>query len=123
MEIIILFAMVYAFGYFSGWTSHARSMLKRLTDEPDEMIRILNEYKKEAGKIQTQEHEDKTPAREVEVEQQNGIFYLYAKDNGQFLSQAPTLDEALKIVQQRFPNQSFQGVISSEEAKRMGLSN
>jgi hypothetical protein len=123
MELIIISIMVYAFGFFAGWMSHAKSILKRLTDNPDEMIRILNEYKKEQSKIKVIEREDATPAREIEVEQQNGVFYLYAKDNGQFLAQAKTLDEALKIVEQRFPNQSFQGVISSEEAKRMGLSN
>jgi hypothetical protein len=123
MELILLFAMVFVFGYVAGWLGHARSLLNKLLQDPDEMIRILNEYKKEQSKIQIIEREDATPAREIEVEQQNGVFYLYAKDNGQFLAQAPSLDEALKIVEQRFPNQSFQGIISSEEAKRMGLSN
>ena len=123
MELIILFAMVFVFGYVVGWLGHARSLLNKLLQDPDEMIRILNEYKKEASILEKNTREDNNPAREIEVEQVNGTFYLYAKDNGQFLAQASSLDEALKIVEQRFPIQSFQGVISSDDAKRMGLSN
>lgn len=121
MELVILFVMVFVFGYVMGWLGHAKGLLKRLTEDPDEMIRVLNEYKKEAAKLNQIQKEDASPAREVEVEHVNGIFYLYAKDNGQFLAQAPTLDEALVLVEKRFPNQSFQGIIHSEEAKRMGL--
>lgn len=123
MELVILFVMVFVFGYIAGWLGHAKGLLKRLTEDPDEMIRILNEYKKEAGKIQSLEKESLISAREIEVEQVNGEFYLYAKDNGQFLAQAPTLDEAIEKTGKRFPNQVFQGVITSEEAKRMGLHN
>lgn len=123
MELILLFAMVFVFGYVAGWLGHARSLLNKLLQDPDEMIRILNEYKKDVAKIKVEEQEDNNPAREIEVEQVNGTFYLYAKDNGQFLAQAPSLDEALKLVEQRFPGQVFQGVISSEDAKRIGLSN
>ena len=122
MEALIILGLVFGLGYFVGWMNHAKQLLKRLTDNPDEMIRILNEYKKETANLQSVVKEDTGTAREIEVEQVNGIFYLYAKDNGEFLAQASTLDEALKIVERRYPNQTFQGIISSEEAKRMGLS-
>lgn len=122
MEALIVLGLTFALGYFVGWMNHAKQLLQRLTDNPDEMIRILNEYKKETNKIKETVKEDSTPVREVEVEKINDMFYLYAKDNGQFLAQATTLDEALKIIEKRYPNQTFQGIISSDEAKRMGLS-
>ena len=121
MELILLFVMVFFAGYVAGWLGHARGMVNRLLENPDDMIRILNEYKKEAGKLKTEELDDTRPVREMEVEQENGQFYLYAKDNGQFLAQGPTLDEALAAVEKRFPNQTFQGVMSREEAKRLGI--
>ena len=117
--LLIILIFVFVLGYFIGWTGHAKQLFDRLTENPDEMIRLLNEYKK-SSEIEVKE--DTGSAREVEVEHINNIFYLYAKDNGQFLAQATTLDEALVLIEKRFPNQTFQGIISSEEAKRMGLS-
>lgn len=119
MDMILLFLVVFFTGYIFGWLGHARSLLVRLTENPDEMIRILNEYKLS----KPEESKIVGLAREVEVEQVQGIFYLYAKDTGEFLAQSSSLDEALKLIEKRFPGQVFQGVISSEEAKRMGLSN
>lgn len=120
LEIFLIYFAGFAIGYVLGWLGHAKSLLKRLTENPDEMIGILNEYKKNVKVIESAGVEGS--AREIEVEKINDMFYLYAKDNGEFLAQAKTLDEALHITHQRFPNQVFQGVISSEEAKRLGLS-
>lgn len=121
METILLCVIVFVTGYVAGWVGHARGFLNRLLENPDDMIRILNDYKKQAGI--TDAVTVTGTVREVDVEQENGQFYLYAKDNGQFLGQGPTLDDALSAAKQRFPDQAFQGVITQEEAKRMGLSN
>lgn len=118
METIILILIAFVIGYVVGWIGHAKGMLNRLLEDPDSMIMILDEYKKHLPKERT----SNTLVREVEVEQEKGMFLLYAKDNGQFLAQGPTLDAALESARSRFPTQEFQGVISSEEAKRMGLS-
>lgn len=118
MELILLCLMAFVFGYIAGWLGHAKGMLARLLEDPDSMIKILDEYKKNMPSAQTD-----SSVREVEVEQEKGMFLLYAKDNGQFLAQGPTLDAALEAARNRFPGQEFQGVISAEEAKRMGLSN
>lgn len=120
-EILLLIAVFFS-GYVLGWLGHAKAFLNRVIADPDEMIKLLNDYKRTAKK-EPAEPTSNPNAREVEVEQVNGQFYLYAKDNGEFLAQAESLDEALKKIEQRFPGQCFQGLISSEEAKRMGLSN
>jgi hypothetical protein len=117
MGILIITFVV---GYIAGWLSNSLAVLNRMLKNPDEMISALTEYKRETN-TELQKKEDATLVREIEVENQNGVFYLFAKDNGQFLAQAPSFEEALKIVEQRFPNQSFQDVISSEGATRMGI--
>lgn len=118
ITMLILVLVTFGIGYIVGWIGHAKGMLSRLLEDPDSMIKILDEYKKnKPTKVQTD-----SLVREVDVEQVNGVFFLYAKDNGQFLAQAASLDEALKVIEQRFPGQEFQGAISSAEAKRMGLS-
>lgn len=118
METLILVIVSFVVGYVLGWIGHAKGMLTRLLEDPDSMIKILDEYKKNMPI----ESRSNSLVREVDVEQEKGMFLLFAKDNGQFLGQGPTLDAALEAARSRFPTQEFQGVISSEEAKRMGLS-
>lgn len=117
METILLILFFAVCGYVAGWLSHAKVLADRLLEDPDSMIKALQDYKHEE-----QINAQSATVREIEVDQKNDIFYLYAKDNGQFLSQASTLDDALELVHKRFPNQEFQGVISKEDATRMGLS-
>lgn len=119
MDIFILALICGIVGFVLGWLIHAKSIADRLLEDPDTWIKVLQDYKQEEQK---NAQETSTTVREIEVDQRNGTFYLYAKDNGQFLSQASTLDDALDLAHKRFPTQEFQGVISKEDAKRMGLS-
>jgi hypothetical protein len=119
VDIFLLALICGIVGFVLGWLMHAKVLADRLLEDPDSMIKALQDYKEEE---QLNARSTSANVRELEVEQKDGVFYLYAKDNGQFLSQASTLDDALELVYERFPNQEFQGVISKEDAKRMGLS-
>jgi hypothetical protein len=55
------------------------------------------------------------------VHNEHGAFYLYAKDNGEFLGQGNSIEDALEAVRQRFPGKNFAGHISADKAKQMGL--
>ena len=122
MESFLLLLSVFAFGYIMGWLGHAKSIFNRIKDNPDDLINLLKEYKRLSI-----EKEETLPAaaavREIKIEKIDKMYYLYAKDNGQFLAQSTSIAEALEIIEQRFPGEVFQGHISTEEAKRMGLSN
>jgi len=41
------------------------------------------------------------------IEEINGIYYLWNKDSEDFLAQGPTVEEALKIMVERFPDKVF----------------
>jgi hypothetical protein len=118
---IFLILLIFLAGYFLGWLRASKHMLDRMLEKPDTVMQLLEKYK--AAK---EEAEDDEPTlldvREIDVQKENNAFYLYAKDNGEFLGQGTTLDQALEVVKARFPGQNFTGHIPAEQAEAMGLS-
>jgi hypothetical protein len=115
MDAIIFFFV----GFLCGWFWHARTMLKRILQNPQEMITLLEKYKVENDKVQTTVGDSIRP---VKVEKHGEQFYLYADDNGEFLAQGSSMEEALDIIAKRFPDQNFRGLIPKDQAEKMGLS-
>ena len=115
---ILYIVLVFIAGYFMGWFRASKHMLDRILSKPESMIELLEKYK--AAKEEDEPVVGTT--REIEVQKENSSFYLYAKDNGEFLGQGVTLDQALETVKQRFPGQNFAGHIPAEQAEAMGLS-
>jgi hypothetical protein len=114
---ILYIVLIFIVGYFMGWFRASKHMLDRMLSKPESMIELLEKYK--AAK---EEDEPATSVtREIEIQKENSAFYLYAKDNGEFLGQGTTLDQALEVVKQRFPEQNFAGHIPTDKAKQMGL--
>jgi hypothetical protein len=58
---------------------------------------------------------------EVEVEHEQGLFFIYSKKNREFLGQGKTIEEALQVIQERFPGKVFNGHISEDKAKEWGI--
>lgn len=81
-------------------------------------MELLKKYK--AAKEEVDIEKDSS-IREIEVHKESEQFYLFAKDNGEFLGQGITVEAALESVRTRFPGQNFHGHIPAEEAKAMGL--
>ena len=120
MDIFIVF-LIFVFGYAAGWFRASKHMLERMLEKPELMMQLLKKYK-EAKEEETDDAPNFSDVREIEVQKENGAFYLYAKDNGEFLGQGTTLDQALEVVADRFPGQNFTGHVDIEEAKALGLS-
>lgn len=117
MDNFYVLAVVLAAGYVLGWIGHSRAILNRLKENPE----FLRNKIRESIDSNELSQSDNSEVREFEVEKIEGIFYLFAKDNGEFLGQAASLEEALEVATDRFPTQSFQGVISEEDARNMGI--
>jgi hypothetical protein len=114
---ILYIVLVFIVGYFMGWFRASKHMLDRMLSKPESMIELLEKYKA----VKEEDSSEVSGVREIEIQKENNAFYLYAKDNGEFLGQGTTLDQALEVVKQRFPEQNFAGHIPKEEAKQMGL--
>lgn len=102
-------------GIVVGWLWHSRMILRRMLMDPDTMIRLLEKYKKDRSTA------TETVTRTMRVERHGEHIYLYAEDNNEFLAQGTTLQAALDIVQKRFPDQNFKGLLSKEEAQTLGV--
>jgi hypothetical protein len=120
MEILFL-ALVFGLGFFAGWLRASKSILDRMLSKPEEMMDLLKKYKEVKDEVETGAP-NSSSIRELEIHNEKGAFYLFAKDNGQFLGQGTSIEEALEAVRSRFPGQNFAGHIPAEEAKAMGLS-
>jgi hypothetical protein len=114
---ILYIVLVFIVGYFMGWFRASKHMLDRILSKPESMIELLEKYK--AAKEEDDSVVNDT--REIEVHNEHGAFYLYAKDNGEFLGQGNSIEDALEAVRQRFPGKNFAGHISADKAKQMGL--
>jgi hypothetical protein len=114
---ILYIALIFIAGYFMGWFRASKHMLDRILSKPESMIELLEKYK--AAKEEDEPVAGTT--REIEVHNEKGAFYLYAKDNGEFLGQGNSIEDALEAVRQRFPGKNFAGHIPADKAKQMGL--
>lgn len=120
MDILLIF-LIFVAGYAAGWFRASKHLLDRMLEKPEIMMQLLKKYKEAKDEVDT-EDTGAVSVREIEIQKENNSFYLYAKDNGEFLGQGTTLDQALEVVKQRFPNQNFSGHIPAEQAEAMGLS-
>jgi hypothetical protein len=100
VDIVVMFIVFYA-----GWTLRGVVLLAKLSNNPDSVIKMLEQIKK----INQAEARGETDidGTEIRIEQVNDTVYAYNVADGTFLAQGPTLDEVLKAVSVRFPNQKF----------------
>lgn len=107
---VILYIIIGGVAAWIGWHVRGFILLANLSKNPEHIIKILEEIKKindsEArGEIDVQGLD--VTGTEIRIEQVNGAVYAYVADNNSFLAQGSTLEEALKIASERFPNQKF----------------
>jgi hypothetical protein len=119
---LIGYALVFWAGVRWGRVSAALSFARNLVENPAKLRRMMQEIE-QLAKEDTEETTTETLGREITVHKEGEQFYLYRKSNNQFLAQGDTLKDALDAVGQRFPNETFAGVISKDQAEQWGLSN
>lgn len=105
IEDIIVNIVIISFAFYAGWKIRGILMLAAMSDNPERVIKLLEEVKK-INKGETKESANDIKV-EVEPEKVNDYWYAYSKETGQFLAQGPTLEEALRIASIRFPNKTF----------------
>ena len=89
---------------------------QNLSKDPDRMIEILKQIKE----INHEVDENGMPedANPMEVERVGNVLYAYDKHTGQFLAQAPNLNNLIEAVHTRFPDKKFFGTISKDNSAK-----
>jgi hypothetical protein len=113
-ELTFLF-LVFVVGVVVGWLWHAKLVFRKIAEDPDRMIRML-----QAVKIIKLDNSDDQPF-ELKVERHNDAIYLFRNDTNEFLAQGTTLQEALELVNKRFPDMNFKGHLSKEQADQLNI--
>jgi hypothetical protein len=116
MDIIVIL-FVFIFGFVFGWLRASKSILDKILGDPDSMMNLLKKYKD----AKDDEVGDNVSVRELRVEKHGEQLYLFDKDSNEFLAQGSTLQEAIANVEKRFPDQTFCGLMSKEEADTLGI--
>jgi hypothetical protein len=115
MELILEFlpyAVVAVVFYNVG--SHVRAVqtMLNLSRDPDRFIEMVKKIKEINSEVETNDMpEDASP---MEVERVGDVLYAYDKHSGQFLAQAPNLNNLLEAVNTRFPDKKFFGTINKD---------
>jgi len=101
LAFIINFVIVFALNFWSykrGWQAGQQNMIRKMADNPDAMMDAFKQIKElELLELST----------EVEIEHYNNCVYVYNKETKLFLGQGSDLDDAMKTVCERFPDQAF----------------
>ena len=110
--IIVSHGLVFWAGYRVGIHTAVMRIVINLVKDPTTINQVLKEYQQviEEAKI------EESGKIEVNVEWHNNQCYLYRKDNGEFLGQGTSVEEAIKYITKLIENVEY--YIPSEMAKK-----
>jgi hypothetical protein len=107
MDYILLLVLI-GLAFYAGWHLRAITILYRMSENPEHMIKILEQVKKLNDEATVQpDQELPENAVEMEIEQVNGVVYAYDKTTGQFLAQAQSVYQVATLAAKRFPGKTF----------------
>ena len=109
---IISHGLVFWAGYKYGIHTAVMRIVVNLVNEPDTINRVLKEYKAVIEEAQAEE----SGRIEVTVEWHSGQCYLFRKDNGEFLAQGTSAEDAVKNITRLVEGVEY--YIPSEMAKK-----
>ena len=112
---IIEALLLWAGGFMVGWWLANYRLISRMLNNPDITIKLLEKYKREDTVVKT------TDTKSVRVERHADMIYLFNSETNEFLAQGKTLQEALELVNKRYPDANFVGHMSKEEADALGI--
>lgn len=109
MDLVTLILIVGAF--YLGWVVRGVILLAGMSNDPDKIIKMLQDIKKinYAKSAGFEDDEAVSIAKGVKVRAEviSDTFYLYGLDDNEFISQGPSMEDAFKLAQKRFPGKSF----------------
>jgi N-acyl-D-aspartate/D-glutamate deacylase len=110
----LIYIVVAVVACWIGWHARGILFLVNISENPDRVIKMLEQIKRI-----NEEEGVEMPNSVIEVlpEFVGAVCYAYAKEDGQFLGQGTTLDEALQMASARFPNKKFWCKVSEQSSQ------
>lgn len=115
MDDLTFLFLIFVSGVVVGWMWHAKMVFRKIVENPDKMIKMLQSVKS----IKLDNLDEET--FELKVERHDNVIYLFRNDTNEFLAQGATLQEALDLVGKRFPDMNFKGHLSKEQADKLDI--
>jgi hypothetical protein len=94
MEFLVVLTVMFALGFFVGWRAREQTAVNRIKEFEDQ----LNE---------TMIEEFKSKVIDINVEDHDGVFYVYKKEDGTYLAHGPTMESLEDILTEKFPGKMF----------------
>lgn len=108
MEYLLDLVLAFCTGAWLAWRACEQRIARNLAQDPDNIIRLLEQIKRLKHEVAQEEALGLDPDREnvqVDVEQQGTVWYAYRKDNGEFLAQSNvSLDDVMQRASDRYPD-------------------
>ncbi len=99
---IICNIAVWFSGYMLGVMRTKQQLAMNIIENPDRIMAIVQQIKDANEAVEQDEN-----LTEVTIEQHNDRFFVYNKETSLFLGQGTSVDDAMKVVTERFPNNMF----------------
>ena len=113
---IILLSLVFWAGYMWGIRVAVMRIIASIADNPEHLGRALDDFRAIRNSKDTLSD---TSAGDIIVEQHGSQLYLYDSQDNQFLAQGSTLEQALELVAQRYPDRKYKGHLTREQAQQL----
>jgi hypothetical protein len=113
---LILLGLVFWAGYTWGKWTAVRRIIENIVNDPEHLGKALDQFRR----VRTTDS-DVTPEGDLIVERHGDQLYLYDREDGQFLAQGSTLESALELVGQRYPDRKYTGHLTREQADALAI--
>lgn len=101
-DVTLVAIVAFVVGSVYGGFKQNMRFIRKVSTDPQHMIDLLTKLKAELERLKEAEElgapED---AIELRIEQHNGVYYCYRKDNEQFMGQDTDLETLIKQVNDR----------------------
>jgi hypothetical protein len=94
MEIILILVFVFLLGIFLGWKIREHIAIKRIHESLENITDdVVREFKSKVIDITVEDHD--------------GVFFVYRKEDGSYLAHGPSMEKLEDILVEKFPGKLF----------------
>lgn len=94
METLLILSIIFALGFFLGWRMREQTAIKRISEVSEQIAEDMVE-------------EFKSKVIDINVEDHDGTFFVYKREDGSYLAHGPSMEKLEDILMEKFPGKFF----------------